>query len=106
MRSFRNQNHKIDFDALNRVALPTLPYLCRQWLPNGKLRGREWVALNPKRPDRNKGSFQINVKTGRWADFATGDKGGDVVSLYAYLNGCSQTAAARALKKLIGEDVR
>jgi hypothetical protein len=36
-------------------------------------------------PDQNPGSFSINVRTGRWADFATGDKGGDVISLAAYL---------------------
>jgi len=102
MRSFRNQNHQIDFKALNCAALPMLPYLCRQWLPDGKLQGQEWVALNPTRPDRNKGSFRINIKTGRWGDFATDDKGGDVISLFAYLDGCSQTEAARQLIKLAG----
>jgi hypothetical protein len=34
-----------------------------------------------------------------WADFATGDKGGDPVSLYAYLMGISQSDAARALSR-------
>ena len=38
-------------------------------------------AFNPRRADRHLGSFQINVRTGKWADFATGDRGGDLISL-------------------------
>ena len=44
-----------------------------------------YVALNPTRNDRRPGSFKINIRTGRWCDFATGDRGGDPVSLVAYL---------------------
>lgn len=57
-----------------------------QWLPNGKREGDEWSAINPTRNDKNQGSFKINLKTGKWMDGSTGDKGGDSVSLYAYLN--------------------
>jgi hypothetical protein len=64
--------------------------------------GREWVACNPTRPDRHPGSFSINLASGRWADFATGDKGGDVVSLAAYLGHTGQAAAARHLAKMLG----
>ena len=64
--------------------------------------GHEWVAKNPTRPDRNPGSFSINVRTGRWADFATGDKGGDPVSLAAYLADCGQVEAARRLAAMLG----
>jgi hypothetical protein len=55
------------------------------------------VALNPRRQDSHPGSFKVNLRTGRWADFATGDKGGDVISLLAYLKGISQSEAARHL---------
>ena len=64
------------FAAVNRAALAVLPKLLARWLPDGKAVNGEWVALNPKRNDRRPGSFGINLKTGRWADFATGDKGG------------------------------
>ena len=47
------------------------------------MEGHEYVARNPTRADRRPGSFKINLRTGRWADFATGDKGGDPVSLAA-----------------------
>lgn len=67
------------------------------WLPQGKQDGEEWVALNPRRADKHLGSFRINLKTGLWADFATGDKGGDLVSLYAYLHGTNNHQAAKEL---------
>jgi hypothetical protein len=64
------------------------------------------VVLNPIRADRRLGSFKINVRTGRWADFATGDKGGDPVSLVAYLENVSQPDAARLLGRMLGIDTR
>jgi hypothetical protein len=64
------------------------------------------VVLNPIRADRRLGSFKINVRTGRWADFATGDKGGDPVSLVAYLEGVSQVEAARLLGRMLGLNTR
>ena len=76
--------------------------LVRQWLSDGKLEGQEWVAKNPTRNDSHLGSFKINLQTGKWGDFATGDDGGDFVSLYAYLNSSSSqlTAAREVLKEL------
>ncbi len=92
----------LDFQAINRAALASLPALLRRWLPDGRLVGREYTARNPRRADRRPGSFRINVNSGRWADFATGDKGGDVVSLAAYLSGTGQAEAARALGDMLG----
>src|SRR5262245_49546734 len=87
----------VDFAKINAAALPVLPALCARWMPGGKRLGREYVGLNPTRADRHAGSFKVNLETGRWADFATGDKGGDPVSLMAYLFGLRQSAAARRL---------
>jgi len=89
----------IDFAALNRAAQPRLCSLLPRWLPQGNQQGAEWVALNPVRDDGRPGSFKVNLRTGRWADFATGDKGGDAISLLAYLRGLSQAAAARLLAR-------
>ena len=92
-----------DFDAINRAALTVLPALLLRWLPGGRTEGAEYVARNPTRHDRRLGSFKINLRTGRWADFATGDKGGDVVSLIAYLTGTGQGEAARRLATMLGK---
>ena len=93
---------QIDFDAVNRAALAALPALARRWLPDGRRLGREWVTRNPRRDDRRPGSFKVNLATGRWADFATGDAGGDVISLAAYLSGLSQREAAQRLAQMLG----
>ena len=92
----------IDFERINVAALVALPALLARWLPNGCTLGREYVARNPTRTDRKPGSFRINMQTGKWADFATGDKGGDVVSLAAYLSGTGQGEAAHSLSQMLG----
>ena len=92
----------IDFSGINRAALAALPSLLHRWLPDGRVVGHEYEARNPTRSDRRPGSFRVNVTTGKWADFATGDKGGDVVSLAAYLAGTGQLEAARNLAEMLG----
>jgi hypothetical protein len=96
----------IDFEAINRAALAALPAILRRLLPEGRIIGGEWVARNPTRADRRPGSFKINLRTGRWADFATGDRGGDAVNLCAYVEGVSQAEAARRLARMLGLDTR
>ncbi len=96
------RKQRLDFEAINRAGLASLPALLRRWLPDGRLMGREYTARNPMRADRRPGSFRINVTSGRWSDFATGDAGGDVVSLAAYLSGTGQAEAARALAEMLG----
>ena len=92
----------IDFAAINRAALAVLPSLLVRWAPGGIVCGSEYVALNPTRADRSPGSFKVNLRTGKWADFATGDKGGDPISLAAYLAGIGQAEAARTLAEMLG----
>ncbi len=95
---------KIDFARLRTDLQPHLERIVRDLLPGGHLEGHEWIALNPTRPDRNKGSFRINIKSGRWGDFATDASGGDVIALAAYLEGTSQIEAARRLIDMTGVD--
>ena len=96
------ERRKLDFSAINSAALSALPSLLRRWLPEGSASGGEYTARNPRRTDRRPGSFKINMHTGRWADFATGDKGGDVISLAAYLADISQGEAAHRLADMLG----
>ena len=92
----------IDFARINQAALAAFPAVLNRLLPGGKAIGRELVALNPRRADRRIGSFKINRYNGRWMDFATGDKGGDPISLVAYLADVSQGEAARLLAQMLG----
>jgi hypothetical protein len=94
----------LDFAAINQAALAAFPAVLNRLLPKGRAVGREIVALNPRRADRNLGSFKVNRFNGRWCDFATGDKGGDPISLVAYLAAVSQGEAARLLARMLGLD--
>jgi len=95
-----------DFDRINGAALRSLPAILGRWLPHGRRQGLEYVALNPTRNDHRLGSFRINLRTGRWADFATGDKGGDPISLAAYLAHLSQLEAAQKLADMLSVEMR
>jgi hypothetical protein len=95
----------IPYKAIASDALGYLPEICARWLPDGKRVGREWVARNPKRMDRNPGSMRVNLATGRWADFAIGEAGGDAISLCAYIFNRSQHVAARLVAGMIGFDL-
>jgi len=96
----------IDFTSINAAALKALPAICARLLCNGHREGQEWVAKNPTRTDRSPGSFKINLKSGRWADFATNDKGSDPVSLVAYVEQTTQTHAAHLLSRMLGIKVK
>jgi hypothetical protein len=97
---------RIDFAAINRAAMMVLPTLLARWLPGGRTEGTEFVALNPRRTDHHLGSFRINTRTGRWCDFAVeGVRGGDVISLAAFLGGIGQAEAARQLAAMLGIEV-
>lgn len=93
---------RVDFARVKADALQRVDAVLRDWLPDGKREGREWVARNPTRADARPGSFAVNLDTGRWSDFATGDKGGDLISLVAYLDGSDNLTAARKLAAFCG----
>lgn len=92
----------VDFPAVKAASLRSIEMLVGQWLPDGKRRSNEWVALNPTRGDNKPGSFSINLKTGRWSDFATGQVGSDMIDLLGYLRGLSPVDAAREISGLLG----
>lgn len=98
----RRVGHSEIFRMVNDAARGQIKSLAERWLDRTRVSGDNLMALNPTRADRNIGSFSINTRTGLWADFATDDRGGDIISFYAYLQGVSQIEAARELAKLLG----
>lgn len=91
------------FQEANRLALTRIESVLSHWLPGGKVQKREYVVKNPARDDQNAGSFSINLDTGQWYDFASGDKGGDLVALVAYVEGCpAQADALHLLEAFMG----
>lgn len=91
---------KIDFKYLAKALVSRSKELLPGWLPGGKIVGREYSCSNIHGGDGQ--SFKVNTETGLWSDFATGEKGGDLISLYAAINNLSQLDAAKEVAKLVG----
>lgn len=90
----------VDFAVVAAAALARVEELLPRWLPNGKRRGHEWVcgSLDGDPGD----SCSTNLTTGKGADFATGQAWGDLVSLYAQINGKAQLEALHELAEHLG----
>lgn len=95
---------KIAFRRVAEAALNSADCIVKRWLPDGRREGAEWVAKNPTRTDHRLGSFKINMRTGAWADFATGQRGGDLIGLAAYLHNIRQADAAVRVAAMLGID--
>ena len=92
----------IDFERIRSVSLNYAQPILERWLPQGRRVGSEYVSVNPRRNDTRPGSFKINLRTGLWSDFATGDRGGDLIALGAFLFDLSQHEAALRLQEMMG----
>lgn len=87
------------FAEVKRAALRSIDQVLAHWLPSGKRvdAGKEYTAPNPTRNDRNAGSLKVNLSKGTWSDFATDDKGGDLIDLVRYVDGCTDVEACNKL---------
>jgi hypothetical protein len=95
---------RIAFQRIGASALAAADVLIPRWLPDGRREGAEWVATNPMRADKRRGSFKVNLRTGRWSDFAVDAGGGDLIALAAYLFRLTQGQAARKVADALGID--
>ncbi|MEE4156369.1 DUF927 domain-containing protein [Pseudomonas viridiflava] len=92
------------FAQVKTAALRNIDKVLAHWLPNGKRvdGGKEYTAPNPTRTDKRAGSLKISVSKGTWSDFATGDKGGDLIDLVRYIDGGTDVEACNKLADLLG----
>jgi len=91
----------MNFEDTANTAIGSAEHICRHLLPDGFRRGGVWVARNPRRDDRNLGSFKISLGSGVWKDYASDDKGGDLISLWAFVNNVPQIDALRGLQSFL-----
>lgn len=85
----------MDFCGLADRLLADADRLLAQWLPAGKRIGAEY-RVGSLAGEAGQ-SLSINVRTGRWADFHTGERGGDLIDLYAAIHGLELGEAYREL---------
>ncbi|QGT79801.1 DUF927 domain-containing protein [Pseudomonas coronafaciens] len=91
------------FAQVKSTALRNIDKVLAHWLPNGKRvdGGKEYTAPNPTRTDKRAGSLKISISKGTWSDFATGDKGGDLIDLVRYIDGGTDVEACNKLADLL-----
>lgn len=85
----------IAFEVLAQHLLSDPWELLKAWLPNGRRQGREWCVGSLQGEAGQ--SLKINIDSGKWKDFATGERGQDLIALYAAMHQLSQGEAAKAL---------
>ncbi len=96
-----NKFQAFNFNDINLLAQSNIRGFLQEWLPEGKLSGHDYCPLNPTRADKHIGSFRINMNTAQQHDFATGDGGCGLISLYAYINNISLIESAEYLANKI-----
>ena len=92
MNQHREPLPPIQFAALAAALLPMAETLLLKWLQHGRRERNEWVCGSLAGEAGS--SCSININTGKWKDFATGEEGGDLVSLYAAIHDLSNAKAA------------
>ena len=88
-------------NEVKAAATGRVPALVQSWLPDGQRSDRNWLVCNPMRDDK-KASLSVSLDSGAFFDFASGDKGSDVIALRAYLDRSDQGTAARKIADELG----
>jgi hypothetical protein len=87
---------------VSAAALQHIETVCARWLPDGKKVSHEFeIGDRHGTPGKSLKVHLSGAEAGMWADFSTGDKGGDLVSLVAFIDGLSQGDAARRLAEFL-----
>ena len=90
----------IDFQSIKQRYSENPQPILRELVGAGEVQGSDYVALNPRRNDKHRGSFRIHIATGRFHDFATGDRGGSILDLAMFVYNCDLLTAAQKLQQL------
>ena len=85
-----------DFALIKRKYRDNPIAVLQQLVGQGRIEGSDYVALNPRRNDVKLGSFRVDISTGRFHDFATGDGGGSVIDLAMFVYNCGIVEAAHS----------
>jgi hypothetical protein len=92
-----------DFAAVNGAARGRLPEVLARLLPGGRAIGAAWHAGSLAGEAGSSLRVRLHgARAGAWCDFATGERGGDPVSLAAAVARVSQAEAARRLARMLG----
>ena len=91
----------MDFKELHQATLPKLEQILKTIYPAGKTVGREF-KIGSVRGEEGQ-SLSVNLDTGVWMDFNTGQTGGDLACLLAVRLDFSMTDAAMLVQTLLDD---
>jgi predicted P-loop ATPase len=95
-----------DFPKVVRAAHNSIQLLLEAWFPQGRIEGVEFCIGS--RSGEAGQSLRIRIKgdkVGVWSDFAAGEAGGDLISLYAYIHDLRPGQACAALAERLGVEL-
>lgn len=90
----------IDFEKTRAEITPYIETLIERWLSAGKRNGRYWMVGSLMNEPGE--SLAVDLQNGIWKDYATGEKGGDLISLWAAMHRIEQLEAAKQVLEQIG----
>jgi predicted P-loop ATPase len=100
MTQRREELPPIKFRDLAKALLAQSETLVPDWLLGGRRNGHEWVCGSLAGGSGS--SCSVNLTDGKWADFASGEQGGDLLGLYAAIHGLSNAKAAVQVARELG----
>jgi putative DNA primase/helicase len=94
----------IDFAGLKAASLSSAESVLLHLFPAGKRDGREFrIGSLQGEPGT---SLSVNLQSGVWCDFSSGEKGGDLIDLWAAAKALKIGEAARELADLLGTGLK
>jgi putative DNA primase/helicase len=100
MNQPRQELPPIDFKALADALMGMADSLVPDWLPGGQRNGHEWTCGSLAGEAGS--SCSVNMVNGKWSDFASEERGKDLLSLYAAIHNIKMHEAAVQLARAHG----
>ena len=102
MKRLKSKTPDVDPVRVHAAALKVVTALMIRWLPDGQISRKYWVAKCPGLDGNQRPQLRVNLRTGRWTDFRTGNRGSDVITLAAYVADIDEAKASAALAAMLG----
>ena len=99
MKRSKAKTAGVDAAKIHAAAMKHITAFMIRLLPDGQIHRKYWVARCPGHEGQQRPSLRVNLRTGSWTDFGTGQHDYDLVSLAKYI-----AHAAQATGRLIDPD--
>jgi hypothetical protein len=98
--SVLSHNRASDIETLKRELVRHAEQVCHHLLPSGKRAGGAWLCGNLMGDEGR--SLSVNLATGIWCDFATGQSGSNLLELWRQVRGLQFASTLREASAFCG----